>query len=390
MGIDSKPEPINKKKVLHIVSALNRGGAETLLMNIYRKIDRKQLQFDFVSHRNEKNDYEDEIMALGGRIYKVPSLGQIGPFAYVKELVKIMSDNQYEVVHAHTDYQGGFVAVAAKIAGVKKRICHSHSNNWPQDSGIKARVILKVLQSIIKYAGTNYCACSVEAARFLFGERMLQSQRIELIKNGIDINQFTDIDAESSVSVRRELNIPNTAKLIGHIGSFSESKNHVFILKVLKQILKRDSNFVAILVGDGPLRISIELKAKQLGIFENIRFLGVRKDIPRLMKSFDVFIFPSLFEGFGIVTLEAQSAGVPCVVADTLPNNTDMGLGIMSFVDLDEEIEIWCKEIYKALLKERPDREFIINNISKLGFDINDNIYEWLSLYGIVCKEEVG
>ncbi len=114
MGIDSKPEPINKKKVLHIVSALNRGGAETLLMNIYRKIDREQLQFDFVSHRNEKNDYEDEIMALGGRIYKVPSLGQIGPFAYVKELVKIMSDNQYEVVHAHTDYQGGFVAVAAK------------------------------------------------------------------------------------------------------------------------------------------------------------------------------------------------------------------------------------------------------------------------------------
>lgn len=109
MGIDSKLRPKNKKKVLHIVSALNRGGAETLLMNIYRKIDKRQLQFDFVSHRNEKNDYEDEIMALGGRIYKVPSLGQIGPFSYVKELVKIMSDNQYEVVHAHTDYQGGFV-----------------------------------------------------------------------------------------------------------------------------------------------------------------------------------------------------------------------------------------------------------------------------------------
>lgn len=89
-------------------------------MNIYRKIDKRQLQFDFVSHRNEKNDYEDEIMALGGRIYKVPSLGQIGPFSYVKELVKIMSDNQYEVVHAHTDYQGGFVAVAAKIAGIKR------------------------------------------------------------------------------------------------------------------------------------------------------------------------------------------------------------------------------------------------------------------------------
>lgn len=285
------------KRVLHIVSAMNRGGAETLLMNIYRKIDRKQLQFDFVSHGSGKCDYEDEIAALGGRLYGIPSLGQVGPLLYIKELIKIMSNGQYIAVHAHTDYQGGFVALAAKMAGIKKRICHSHSNNWPQGSGVTARITLKVLQSIIKYAGTDYCACSAEAARFLFGERMFHNNKVELIKNGLDINQFIDVNIGDIASVRKELCIPDAAKLIGHIGRFSESKNHIFILHVLKEILKRDTNFIAILAGDGPLKTSIELKAKELGIYENIRFLGVRKDIPIIMNVIDVLIFPSLFEG---------------------------------------------------------------------------------------------
>lgn len=210
-----------------------------------------------------------------------------------------------------------------------------------------------------------------------------------MIKNGIDINQFTDVDMRDVASVRKELNIPDEAKIIGHIGRFSESKNHIFILQVLKEILKRDVNFIAVLVGDGPLKSSIELKAKELGINNNIRFLGVRKDIPRLLKAFDVFLFPSLFEGFGIVTLEAQCSGTPCIVADTIPRNTDMGLGIISFISLDEKLEVWSGEINKALLKEKPERSKIINNISKLGFDINSNIPDWLSLYGIECKEYI-
>ncbi|MDH4423933.1 glycosyltransferase family 1 protein [Bacillus cereus] len=377
------------KRVLHVVSAMNRGGAETLVMNVYRKIDKEQIQFDFVSHRNEKCDYDEEIAKLGGIVYRIPSLGQVGPFAYIKELTKIMSDNQYVAVHAHTDYQGGFAALAAKMTGIKKRVCHSHSNNWLQGSGFKAKITLKILQSIIKYAGTDYCACSVEAARFLFGEGTINNNKVKLIKNGIDIGQFTDVDIKDNISVRKELNIPDEVKIIGHIGRFSESKNHIFILQVLNEILKRDTNFIAVLVGDGPLKESIELEAEKLGIYNKIRFLGVRTDIPSLIKAFDIFLFPSLFEGFGIVALEAQCAGVPCVVADTIPKNTDMGLGIMSFISLDEKLEIWSAEIYKALLKERPERQVIINNISKLGFDINSNIPNWLSLYGIECKEYI-
>ena len=127
------------KRVLHIVSAMDRGGAEALLMNVYRNIDREMVQFDFVSHKSEESDYDKEIIALGGTIHRISSLGQLGPLAYMKELVKVMSSNRYVAAHAHTDYQGGFVAIAAKIAGIKIRICHSHSNNWPMGSGVKGK-----------------------------------------------------------------------------------------------------------------------------------------------------------------------------------------------------------------------------------------------------------
>ena len=283
----------NQKRVLHVVSAMNRGGAETLLMNVYRNIDKSKIQFDFISHRNEKGDYDDEIESLGGRIFRVSSLGQIGPTAYVKELKKVMSNNRYIAVHAHTDYQSGFPALAAKMSGINKRICHSHSNHFPKGNGLKERSILKVLQSIIKYSATDYCACSTEAAHFLFGQKTVNRKKVYLLNNGIEISQFTNIDPDCSTSVKQELDIPMDAKIIGHIGHFSESKNHTFILKVLKEMLEENKNAFVVLVGDGPLRNQIEEEARELGIVNHIRFLGVRADIPRLMKAFDVFLFPS-------------------------------------------------------------------------------------------------
>ncbi|EJR65189.1 hypothetical protein IIO_01373 [Bacillus cereus VD115] len=374
------------KRVLHIVSAMDRGGAEALLMNVYRNIDREIVQFDFVSHKSEECDYDKEIIALGGKIHRISSLGQVGPFSYIKELVKVMSSNQYVAAHAHTDYQGGFVAIAAKIAGIKIRICHSHSNNWPMGSGIKGKVLLSFLRTIIAYAGTNYCACSVESARFLFSKN-IDNSKVKIMKNAIDTNQFVNANIQDSNKVRDEFDIPVEKNVIGHIGRFSESKNHKFILKVFNEVLKYNPNFMLVLVGDGPLQDTIELESKRLGIYEKVRFLGVRKDIPRIIRMFDVFLFPSLFEGFGIVALEAQCAGVPCVVANTITKNIDMGLGIISFVSLDENLKTWSAEIQRILEKEKLNTEIIADTISKLGFDIKGNISEWLLLYGLEYRE---
>ncbi|WP_424767286.1 glycosyltransferase family 1 protein [Paenibacillus sp. sgz302251] len=370
-------------RVLHVVSAMNRGGAETLLMNVYRNIDRSKVQFDFVSHRMESCDYDDEIISLGGRIYRIHSFGQQGPIAYLNELKKIMSQTNYVAVHSHTDYQSGFAALAGKMAGIKKRICHSHSNNWGRGNGLKASMMFKVLQTVIHYAATDYCACSVEAARFLFGSSLTDSGKTFVMKNGIEIGRFVNIEASVQLDIKQELNIASESKIIGHVGTFSPSKNHTFLLKVLKQMIDEEKDVIAVLVGDGALRSSIEAEARRMGIFNRIRFLGVRVDIPKLMKSFDVFVFPSVFEGFGIVTVEAQCSGTPCVAADTVPKVTDMGVGLMSFISLDESLEAWSQQINMALFMKKPDQNTILNKIASQGFDIRDSIHDWLDLYGV-------
>lgn len=370
-------------RVLHVVSAMNRGGAETLLMNVYRNIDRCKIQFDFVSHRMETCDYDDEITSLGGRIFRIPSLGQTGPLAYINELKKIMTQTNYAAVHSHTDYQSGFAALAAKMAGIKKRICHSHSNNWARGDGLKSRMTLKAMQTLIRYTATDYCACSVEAARFLFGPTLADNGKTHVMKNGIEIYRFLNLEPDCQFSVKQELNIPSESKIIGHVGTFSPSKNHAFLLKVLKHMTEEGKDVVAVLAGVGSLRTDIEAEANKMGIFNRMRFLGVRADIPRLMKAFDVFVFPSVFEGFGIVALEAQCSGTPCVAADTVPKFTDMGVGLMNFVSLDETLETWSRQINNALWLERPDQKIIINKITRRGFDIRQNIHEWLDLYGV-------
>lgn len=371
------------QRVLHIVSAMKRGGAETLLMNVHRNLDRSKVQFDYVSHLDEKCDYDDEINSLGGRVFRIQSLGQLGPLGYIKELKRIMLQTNYTAVHAHTDYQTGFAALAAKRAGVHKRICHSHSNNWGRGNGFIEAIMLRTLRAIIKYSATDYCACSTDAARFLFGESSIKSNKVRVLKNGIDLTQFTE-NTDNCSSVKQELNIADDTKIIGHVGRFSISKNHPFLLRILKQMLDDGNNVAAILVGDGPCLHSIEEEAKRMGIFKHIRFVGVRKDIPRLMRAFDVFLFPSLFEGFGIVTLEAQASGTPCIAADTVPQPTDLGLGLMSFISLEERTEIWTKEIEKAFLQKKPEYQQIMNNFSKSGYDIQKNIGEWMSVYGLM------
>ncbi|PFP29493.1 glycosyl transferase family 1 [Bacillus sp. AFS073361] len=378
-----------KKRILHIVSSMDRGGAETLIMNVYRNVDRSQIQFDFIVHGSEKGDYEDEILEMGGKIYRILSLGQLGPIRYLKELVRVMHFYPYQAVHSHTDFQSGFPTMAAKLVGIKQRICHSHSTNWQKGERLKERVILRVFKTIIKISATSYCSCSEEAAIFLFGKHVLKKGKVKVLKNGIDVKKFANVDRTFRKILLEELQLPEEVITIGHVGTFSESKNQLFILKVLKSLLEKDSRFVMLLVGDGPLKQQIEDESKRLGIIDNIRFLGVRSDIPNLMNAFDLFLFPSKFEGFGIVALEAQSSGTPCVLSDAIPNRVDMGLGLVSFINLDQSIEVWCEAINKGLLIKRPDNKMIINKVVSKGYNIQNNIQDWLNIYEMNAVEMV-
>jgi len=370
------------ERVLHIVSTMDRGGAETLIMNVYRNLDRSKLQFDFVTHGAGQGAFDEEIRRLGGKVFYIPSLGGVGPISYVRKLTKIMESNSYIAVHSHTDYQSGFPALAAKLAGIPHRICHSHSTNWPMNNSFKGKQLLKGLQKLIKFSATHYCSCSQEAGAFLFGEKAVENNHVTILKNGIDLSQYLD-ETITKTGVIRELGLNEDAKIIGHVGKFSKSKNQQFILKILKELVTRDECYIALLIGDGPLKENIEREAESIGISNNIRFLGVRSDIPRLMKAFDVFVFPSIFEGFGIVTIEAQISGTPCILSDSVPKSTDMGLGLAKFLNLDEDPNKWGEEIEKAIEMQKPGKDIRVRALSEKGFSIQQNIEEWKKLYRV-------
>ena len=204
------------------------------------------------------------------------------------------------------------------------------------------------------------------------------------MKNAMDFTEFKNNSQSDRNSVRKELGIAPNQKVIGHVGRFSESKNQSFILDLLRELLQKDPDYTAVFAGDGEWRKRAERKAKDTGLERNVIFLGVREDIPRLMQAFDVFVFPSLFEGFGIVLLEAQAAGVPAVVSSAVPRLADLDLGLVSFLDVkNDPHERWCEQIQGAAVLQRPAKEAIEARLKRLGYDITENVKYWYRLYEV-------
>lgn len=371
------------KRVLHIVSAMNRGGTETLLMNVYRMIDRSLLQFDFVSHQPQPCDFDEEIEAMGGKVHRIRSLGQSGPLRYMQQINKIIKAENYIAVHAHTDYQAGLPALAAKLSGIQKIICHAHTNQWTMKKGIRNKLTFRILQTFIHFSSTNYCACSKDAACFLFGNQKMDQGQVNILNNSIPVDHFINQHASKINQLKKELAIEETQYVIGHVGNFSEVKNQSYIIKILKELRKNGENCIAVFAGDGPLRKRIEAEAAELQLSEFTRFLGVRHDIATFMHLLDAFIFPSKYEGFGMVVVEAQCAGIPCIVSDTVPETTDMGLNLITYKSLQETPVAWADIVTGSLKQTKPDKEIIKQQFLAKGFAIQEIVPKWLALYGI-------
>lgn len=371
------------KRILHVVSAMNRGGAETMIMNIYRNIDREKIQFDFIVHSDIPGHYDDEIKKMGGRIIKCKSLGTLGPIKYIKELSKIIKQNgPFQAVHSHTDFQGGFVALAAKKANISKRICHSHTTRWVTNQRIKHKLQLILFRDIIDRYATDYCACGFDAANFLFKKSKIHSNKITYLNNGIDIEKFSDLVKIDYL--KEELKINNNEIIIGHVGSIYEPKNHKYIVKIGNYLKLNNYEFKILIVGEGPLYQEIKQMVNEYNLNENIKFLGVREDIPNLMKLFDIFLFPSFFEGLPVVLVEAQASGLPCLISDSITKEVDMGLNLLSYLSIQENnIQKWIKEINLIKNKEIPSYEERKLKMQERGYDVKSNINKILNLYDI-------
>lgn len=294
-------EPI---RVLHIVPNMQAGGLETLIMNIYRNIDRTKVQFDFLVHYTGNYFYDDEIRSLGGRIYKLSVRDDNNFIKYLKDLDAFFKKHpEYKIVHGHMESLGQFYFKAAKKNGVPVRVAHSH--NSATENTIKGK-IKGLLLKRYKVFATDYFACSQKAGEFMFANK-----KFTVLKNAIIVNNFIYNENERN-RLRKELGIKGKI-VIGHAGRFCEQKNHKFLIDVFKKIADLENNAVLLLIGAGETFEKVKEQVCEYGLEERVIFLGVRKDIASLYQAMDCFVFPSLFEGLGIVAIEAQCSGLPVV-----------------------------------------------------------------------------
>lgn len=371
-------------RILHVVGSMNCAGTETWLMHVARHIDRRRFRMDFLVHSTASNAYDQELQALGCRV--IPCLGATRPWQYAGNFRRVLREcGPYDIVHSHVHHYSGFALRLAHAAGVSSRIVHSHSDTLRRDASasLTRRAYLRLSRRWIQKYATTQLACSREAATALFGPRWKVGPWNRILHCGIDLTPFS-ANVDRTV-LRRELGITADACVLGHVGRFVEVKNHRFLVEVAAELFRSHSNAVLLLVGDGPLRQEIERKAAVLGISNQVVFAGVRNDVARLMLgAMDVFVFPSEYEGLGLASVEAQSAGVPCVLADSIPAEADVVGALVHRVSLSESPNRWADVIWQAASSGRSvDRHAALNLVRQSNFNIATSVAVLEEIYRI-------
>ena len=301
-------------RVAHIVGKMVGGGVEAFIMNYYRNIDRTKVQFDFIIDSDSTIVPREEIEKMGGRVIEIPPYQKI--FSYIKELKNILNENKYKIVHSHLNSLSVFPLFGAYLAQVPVRIAHNHSTTNKKEW--KKNIIKSVLKPFSKVFATHYFACSEHAGRWLFGNKIYEKGKVQIICNAIDVEKFK-FNEELRIKMRKDLKISNKF-VIGHVGRFVEQKNHKFLIDVFEKIYKERNDAYLLLIGEGPLEVEIRKKVKDMHLENAVCFLGVRNNVCDFMQAIDVFAFPSLYEGLGIALIEAQATGLNCISSNNIPN----------------------------------------------------------------------
>lgn len=352
-----------KKRVLHIIKVMNHGGAETMIMNLYRKIDRTLIQFDFLCMVEEEGEYNEEIRKLGGKIYTVSS-PERGRIKNLKQIYKILKKEKFIAIHSHISYYSGFVCLVAYLAGIKKRITHSHTTNDLRKKNILRNIYNIFSKSLIKIFSNIKIACGEMAGKYLYGK-----SKFTVLNNGIDLEKYKSITDEQVNKLKEKLNISKDKFIIGHVGRFVDIKNQEYFIELAKNMQKFRNDFIIVLVGHGIDFEKIKKLIEENNLQEYFILPGLREDIPIFMKMFDVFVMPSLYEGFPLVVVEALAGDNICFLSDRISKETNIIESRVNFFDLNENVEELCKSILqKCGQKEKMD---IYKLIEEKGFSNN-------------------
>lgn len=351
------------KRILHIVGKMDRGGQETLIMNLYRNIDRKKYQFDFVVNTPDKGDYDDEILLLGGKIYHISSISK-SLIKHCKDLFLVIKNNDYKIVHRHTSSSIVFIDFFISFfAGASNRICHSH--NTRNSDGF----IHSLCKPLLNISCNKKLACGHDAGIFLYGK----NQKFLVIPNGIDTNKFM-YDSECRRKQREKLGISDKL-VIGNIGRFNLQKNHERIIDIFnKFIMDGNKDAVLLLIGKGELEEEIKDKVKKLKLQKYVKFLGTRNDVNELLMAMDLLLFPSFFEGLPVVLVESQATGLPCVISDTITSEVKVFDDLILYESLDSDDSAWSAGIKKFLKAKHMKREKYSLKMQQSNYNIKNSI----------------
>lgn len=369
-------------RILHVVrGGMWTGGIEMWLMNVLRHIDRERFRIDFVVH-SEPDPRADEIRALGSSI--IPCSNPRRPATYALNFRRILRQHgPYDVVHSHPYPYTGYILRLAHQSGVPIRVAHCHSDfsRIEETASTLRRIYFRTMKLWIAQNSTLVLAASREAASSLFEESWELNSRRRILYCGIDLEPFRS--TVRPASVRAELGIPMEAFVVGHVGRFTEEKNHAFLVDVALEVAKREPTMRLLLVGDGPSRPAIERRAAQAGLADKVVFAGMRSDVPRLMRgAMDVLVLPSLREGLPLVGLEAQAAGLPSILSDVISEELDVVNPLIWRLSLSQSASIWAETILAARGSALPSaRQEAFSSIEGGGFDIASSVRKLEDIY---------
>ncbi|WP_298737838.1 glycosyltransferase [uncultured Psychrobacter sp.] len=349
---------------------MDRAGAETMLMNLYRQVDRTRVQFDFITFTNETADYDTEILQLGGKIIPIIANNPIERMLRLRKFLKKNPD--YKIIHAHMLLSNAFHLLAAKAAGVEHRISHAHNTNNGKSNIVKKAYEKWALITNRKIA-THKIACGKLAAQYLFGT----TDNVWLLPNAVDIEQMIVVANDSRDYIDQKF--ANKGLKIIQVGRLSEVKNHQFSLKVAEELNNRDIDFTLYIVGQGPLENTLRQQVEDKSLLDNVKFLGIRTDITELMASANFMVMPSLHEGFPVVLVESQAVGLMSIVSEQVSFEVDLSLGLIEFSPINS-IDKWVGSLSESQ-NSKPTKQQTIDSLRKHGFDAVTNAEKLTQFY---------
>ena len=358
------------ERILCIVDSLNTGGAETFLMKLRRALEKDKYQIDFIS--SDKGYYDEEVINNGGLVHYIPfrTKKPITSFIMIKNIVKCGDYNI--VIKLGSTPIAAIDLLAAKKGGAK--ILGLRSCNSFAEDGFIYKTINIICRPLLKSVVNLKIAPSDLAAIFTFGEQAYKNKEVNILHNAVDLDYFK-FDKIKRSETRKLLGISEGDTVYGHIGRFSNQKNHTFLIDIFKNIKDKDDNAKFVLVGTGELESQIKNKVKNYGLSNDVLFLGVRDDIPNLLSAFDLFVFPSFYEGMPNTVVEAQATGLPCIISDTITRQSNI-TGLVDFLSIDLPAEDWAEKC----VNHNKKRVNTTNILQKSGYNIDIIVKDFLKM----------